>query len=154
MACVVREARSAEERAAAWAIREAVFIREQAIAEEIERDELDELAWHFVAWDEDRRPVGTARVLAIGSDHLPVAPGEGKTAKIGRMAVLPEKRRRGVGRQLLDAALDLARREGYPLAELSAQQPVVSFYEKAGFRVEGEPYLEAGIPHRRMSRRL
>ena len=154
MDTVVREARSAEERAACWAIRDAVFIREQGIAEELERDGLDEIARHLVAWQEDRRAIGTARVLALDADRRPVPPEQGEVAKIGRMAVLLAERRRGVGRVLLDAALDLARLHGIAHAELSAQEYVVAFYEKCGFRVEGEPYLEAGIPHRRMTREL
>ncbi len=152
MTVVVREARSADERAASWAIREAVFIGEQGVAEDIERDGLDDVAWHLVAWENGRRAIGTARVLGLDADHRPVAPDRGKVAKIGRMAVLPEGRRRGTGRALLDAALELARRHGIERAELSAQEYVVAFYEKAGFRVEGERYLEAGIPHRRMTR--
>lgn len=154
MAVVVREARSTEERAASWAIREAVFIREQGIAEDVERDGLDDIAWHLVAWEEASRAVGTARVLALDTGRLPARPGSGTIAKIGRMAVVREKRRLGVGRILLEAALDLARRNALERAELSAQEHVVAFYERAEFRVEGEPYLEAGIPHRRMSRKL
>ena len=70
------------------------------------------------------------------------------------MAVLAPKRRLGVGRRLLEAALELARQSGPRRAELSAQEYVVGFYEHAGFRVEGDPYVEAEIPHRRMSREL
>jgi len=70
------------------------------------------------------------------------------------MAVLPTKRRLGIGRQLLAAALELARHHGIARAELSAQEYVVPFYERAGFRTEGKRYEEAGIPHRRMSRPL
>ncbi|MGH7897382.1 MAG: GNAT family N-acetyltransferase [Candidatus Binatia bacterium] len=148
------EAHSAEERAACWSIREAVFIREQGIDEEIERDGLDDVAWHLVARDDEGRAVGTARILALDSDHVPVARGRGTIVKIGRMAVAPANRGLGVGRMLLDAALALAREHGYESAELSAQEQVIPFYEKASFRSAGDPYLEAGIAHRRMSRRL
>ena len=48
----------------------------------------------------------------------------------------------------------LARSEGIERAELSAQEYVVPFYARAGFRIDGEAYEEAGIPHRKMSREL
>jgi predicted GNAT family N-acyltransferase len=153
MSVVVRTAESREERLAAWRIRERVFIDEQGIAEAIERDGLDDIAWHFVAWDGETA-VGTARVIGLDGCNRPVSPAGAAAVKIGRMAVLPSKRRLGIGRRLLDAALELARQEALPRAELSAQEWVVGFYERAGFRVEGDPYVEAGIPHRRMSRAL
>ena len=153
MTIEVRLAESAADRLASWKIRERVFIGEQQIAEAIERDGLDDVAWHFVAWD---GPVacGTARVLGLDGDHNPMAPSGAAVIKIGRMAVLPERRRHGIGRSLLDAALALARAHGVETAELSAQEYVVPFYEHAGFVASGERYEEAGIPHRWMSRRV
>jgi predicted GNAT family N-acyltransferase len=153
MSVVVRTAESREERLAAWRIRARVFIDEQGITEAIERDGLDDIAWHFVAWDGETA-VGTARVIGLDDCNRPVTPAGAAAVKIGRMAVLPSKRRLGIGRRLLDAALELARQKALPRAELSAQEWVVGFYERAGFRVEGDPYVEAGIPHRRMSRAL
>jgi predicted GNAT family N-acyltransferase/ketosteroid isomerase-like protein len=153
MNVMIRLAESAAERLASWRIREHVFIGEQRIAEDLERDGLDDLAWHLVAWDGDTA-IGTARVLGLDANRRAVAPARGTIAKVGRMAVLPEQRRRGVGRRLLDAALDLARRAGIERAELSAQEYVVPFYARAGFHVDGEPYEEAGIPHRHMTRAL
>ena len=153
MSVTIRRAESATDRLASWRIRERVFIVEQQISEDVERDGLDDLAWHLVAWEGDRA-IGTARVLAFDADHRIVAPARGTVAKIGRMAVLPEHRRRGIGRQLLDVALEMSRSAGIEHAELSAQAYVVPFYERAGFRAIGDPYEEAGIPHRRMNREL
>jgi len=150
---VVRTAESPPDRLAAWKIRAAVFIDEQGIAETIERDGLDDVAWHLVAW-EGETAVGTARVLGVDACNRPVAPAGATAVKIGRMAVLPSKRRLGIGRRLLDAALQLARQNALHRVELSAQEYVVGFYEQAGFRVDGDPYVEAGIPHRHMSRQL
>ena len=153
MSVVIRSAATAADRLASWRLRELVFIGEQGISVDVERDGLDDLAWHLLAWDAEE-PVGTARVLGLDAEHKMVRPEQAAVAKIGRMAVLPAKRRLGIGRQLLDAALELARRHGIERAELSAQEYVVSFYERAGFRAEGERYEEAGIPHCRMSRSL
>ncbi len=70
--------------------------------------------------------------------------------KIGRMAVLPECRGRGIGREVLDYLVAAARERGARLAYLHAQVPVEGFYLKYGFRPVGEVFEEAGIPHRRM----
>ena len=153
MSVVIRIAESGADRLASWRVRERVFIAEQGIAEAVERDGFDDIAWHLVAW-EGEEPVGTARVVGLDAEHRFVPPERAAAVKIGRMAVLPAKRRRGIGRQLLDRALQLARRHGITRAELSAQEYVVPFYERGGFHSEGERYEEAGIPHRRMSRAL
>ena len=153
MSVTIRIAESAADRLACWRIRQRVFIDEQGIGEDVERDGFDDVAWHLAAWDGDTA-IGTARVLGLDRAHRVVRPMRGTIAKIGRMAVLPAERRRGIGRRLLEAALDLARREGIGRAELSAQEYVVPFYLRAGFRVEGERYEEAGIAHRRMGREL
>ena len=153
MTIAVRRAESAAERLASWKIRERVFIGEQGIAEAIERDGLDDVAWHFVAWDGELA-CGTARVYGLGLDREPMSPDGAEVVKIGRMAVLPDRRRFGIGRLLLDTALDFARARGARRAELSAQEYVVPFYQRAGFIAESERYEEAGIPHRWMSRDL
>ena len=153
MSAVVQLVESPEDRVASWTIRERVFIREQGIDKSLERDHLDEIAWHFLARVEGV-PVGTARVFGLDADHRPIPPSGAPVVKIGRMAVLPDTRRRGVGRALLDFVVSLAKRRGAVRAELSAQEYVVPFYERAGFIAEGDAYAEAGIRHRRMARGL
>lgn len=119
-------------------IRRAVFIEEQKIPQEIEWDGMDDEATHFLALDDDGRHVGTARFLPSG--------------QIGRMAVLAPHRGNGVGRLLLDAAVDHARAHGYYGVFLHAQEYVSGFYDKAGFTVAGSPFVEAGIGHVKMTR--
>lgn len=124
------------------AIRRRVFIEEQAVPEELELDELDATAVHLLA-TMDGRPVGTARLLV-----------EGETAKIGRVAVLPELRGTGAGAALMRAALDELRARGVRTAKLGAQTHAIGFYERLGFTAHGPEYDDAGIPHRDMSLRL
>jgi predicted GNAT family N-acyltransferase len=71
-------------------------------------------------------------------------------AKIGRMAVLPKCRGRGIGRMVLDYLVSAARQHGVKLAYLHAQVPVEGFYLKRGFHPVGGVFEEAGIPHRKM----
>jgi predicted GNAT family N-acyltransferase len=119
------------------AIRDAVFVREQSVPEALERDDLDAVAIHVLAFA-DEIPAGTGRITVQG--------------KIGRMAVLRGFRRLGVGRELLRALLVVARDAGLLEVHCSAQCPAVAFYEKMGFRAEGPVFEEAGIAHRRMRR--
>ncbi|MGO8672667.1 MAG: GNAT family N-acetyltransferase [Capsulimonadaceae bacterium] len=124
-------------------IRRQVFVDEQRVPLDIEMDDLDEGALHFLLTDASGVPVATARLL----DHRP-------EAKIGRMAVLREFRGQSAGSRLMMAVLDAARARGYSEAVLSAQVSALPFYEKMGFLAESPVYDEAGIPHRRMRLRL
>lgn len=115
------------------AIRRAVFIDEQGVPEALEWDEYDAVSTHWLALAGDGSPIGCARLLPGG--HL------------GRMAVLPAWRGRGVGRALLDAVLHAARMRGERLLRLSAQTHAAGFYARAGFVADGPVYEEAGILH-------
>lgn len=120
------------------AIRARVFIDEQNVPEDEERDGLDAEAIHLIAFD-DATPVGTARLLLAGD-----------TGKIGRVAVLREKRGTGLGRAIMRAALDELRAEGMARAKLGAQTHAIGFYEGLGFVATGPEFMDAGIPHRDM----
>lgn len=122
------------------AIRETVFIHEQGVPVELEWDGLDSACAHVLAWNNRGEAIGTARMQQNGT--------------IGRMAVLKDWRGRGVGRALLQTLLDLATRRGLPRVTLSAQTHALGFYERAGFDVVGEPFIDAGIPHRKMVKEL
>ena len=126
-------------RAHASAIRFAVFVEEQAVPREIELDEHDALSIHVVAF-EDGKPVATGRLLPDGH--------------IGRMAVLKDWRSRGIGARMLEALIQRARERGDAEVALSAQVQAVAFYRAQGFVAEGDEYLEAGIRHQAMKRRL
>jgi predicted GNAT family N-acyltransferase len=135
----VRRVASQEELKKAFSIRLRVFVREQGVPREIELDDDDKRAIHFLA-EVDGDVVGTAR-LVMGR----------RGAKIGRMAVLKRYRGRGVGKELLKRAVRFARRHGIHRVYLHAQVPVIGFYEKIGFHCVGGIFMEAGILHRKMS---
>ena len=125
------------------ALRRVVFIDEQGVSEADEVDGLDGRAIHLLAWDGEC-PVGTARLLV-----------KGPVGKIGRVCVLPEARGLGLGAALIRSALDVLRGQpGVAEAYLGSQSHATGFYEKLGFVVEGEEFLDAGIPHRHMRRSL
>ena len=133
----VRAADWDADRAALRAVREQVFVREQAVPIELEWDEFDPLCQHVVA-EAAGQAIGTGRLLPDGH--------------IGRMAVLEPWRGQGVGSALLEALLRLARDRAIRRARLNAQSRAVGFYRRHGFIAEGEEFVEAGIPHRSMWR--
>ncbi len=122
----------AELAAEASLIREAVFIQEQHIAPEDEWDAEDKLCTHFVAYLHDQ-PVATARLLTSNS--------------IGRVAVLKSARGFKIGQQLMQAVIDYACAEGRQFVKLSSQVHAIGFYQALGFQLQGDEYLDCGIPH-------
>src|SRR5690606_37777310 len=121
-------------------IRREVFILEQNVSEDEEWDGRDDEALHLLARDAQNRAIGTARILI-----------EGKTGKIGRVAVRKSARGTGIGAALIRAALEELRTlPGITRAKLGAQTHAIGFYEKLGFVAYGPEYDDAGIPHRDM----
>ena len=125
-----------DQRAALLDLRGTVFIQEQGVPEQRERDGLDVDCWHVLARDDAGQPIGCGRLTPA---H-----------KIGRMAVLQEWRGRGVGMALLRELVAHARTQGWPEVALDAQVSAIGFYEREGFVAYGEEFEDAGLPHRAM----
>jgi len=121
-------------------VREQVFVTEQKVPLELEWDEWDERSDHAVARDTSGQAIGTARLLPDG--------------RIGRMAVLREWRRRGVGAALMEALLQKAREQSLSRVTLHAQTHAAGFYRRFGFSERGGEFWEAGIPHVEMTLEL
>ena len=127
----------------ALTVRERVFVQEQQIPAEVELDEDDEIAIHAVALHQGR-VVGTGR-LVIENDSW---------ARIGRMAVDEKFRRQGTGARVLVFLEDAARAQGSYRSVLHAQEYIKSFYARRGYWEHGAAFLEVGIPHIEMHKRL
>ena len=104
-------------------IRFQVFVREQRVPAEIELDDMDAPSLHAIAF-ENEKAIGTGRLLPDGH--------------IGRMAILKEWRRRGIGAAILKALIDAAERRGDREIALSAQLHAVEFYRTHGFEPVGD----------------
>lgn len=132
---------------ACFEIRIKVFVEEQKVPRDIEMDEYDEgpqACRHFLVWDGERA-VGTGRWKAVGE----------ATAKLQRIAVLPEYRSQGVGRMIVRALEEDAKGQGMAAAVLDGQCTAEGFYQRLGYRTESaEPFLDAGIWHVRMRKEL
>lgn len=120
-------------------LRRVVFIEEQGVSEADEVDDKDDEAIHLLALL-DGEPVGSARLLVLGD-----------VGKIGRVCVLPLGRGKGIGADLIRAAVARFRIEpGVRKVKLGAQTHALGFYERLGFTAFGPLYDDAGIAHRDM----
>jgi predicted GNAT family N-acyltransferase len=124
---------------AAFALRREVFVFEQAVPEEEELDVHDLTATHFVAIDAGD-VVGTLRLIF-----------EPVHVKIGRVVVHRYFRGRGIGKEMIMAAMQHARGEGHERFYLAAQADKTPFYEQFGFTAYGDLFDDgSGIMHRAM----
>ena len=112
-----------------------VFVDEQGVPAEIEIDELDAVADHFLA-RLDGKPVGAGRLIV-----------QGEVGVLGRLAVLEETRGTGLGVALVRAIEERVRERGLGAVELHSQTRARGFYEKLGYEAYGEIGMDAGIPH-------
>ena len=121
-------------------LRFAIFVGEQNVPAGIELDDLDASCTHAVAYDADGKAIGTGRLLPDG--------------QIGRMAVVVDWRRRGIGGEILAAIIEEARKRGHAEVVVSAQLQAAEFYREQGFAAEGKVYDDAGILHQKMRKTL
>lgn len=126
----------------AFFIRTEVFVREQHVPEEIELDEFDKTAEHVVAYL-DGKAVGCGRLILNGIK-----------ARIGRVAVLKENRRCGIGKKICIELMNMAAENGAECIVLDAQVTAAGFYKKLGFAEAGDKFMEAGIEHIQMVKSL
>ena len=124
-------------------IRKKVFIEEQGVPEEIELDELDKSSFHAICFL-NNHPVATGRLIKVSENHF----------QIGRMAVLKEYRRYGLGKAVIDFLENEAIETGAKTITLHAQEYVKNFYLKSGYYEKGNVFLEAGILHIEMYKNL
>lgn len=117
-------------------IRYVVFVVEQNVPISEEWDGMDESSTHFLAADSSGLPVGAARLMPTG--------------QIGRMAVLQPLRGTGIGSRLLQTVVEHAKGSNFDRIFLHAQTHAIEFYERNGFVVQGDEFMDAGIPHREM----
>jgi len=119
-------------------VRKKVFIEEQNVPEELEWDEYDQDCTHVLVTDEKNKPVACGRLKADGH--------------IGRMAVLKDHRATGIGKSMLNELISHAQSLHIKKVFLHAQISAISFYEKQGFKVSSEEFMDANIPHKSMEK--
>jgi predicted GNAT family N-acyltransferase len=134
MAIDVRRADFVRDVEAIRAIRTAVFVTEQRVPIEIEMDDRDAVCVHVLASVDE---------VAVATGRIDIARG----GKIGRVAVLASHRRSGIGAALMAQLHRVALGHGLTRVWCHAQRSAVPFYERLGYRITSEPFVEAGIEH-------
>lgn len=139
MKIAINKINSPQELQECFTIRHEVFVKGQNVPLEEEIDGKDPECQHYLL-TVDNRPAGTARIRFVGHD-----------AKIERVAILNSFQNKGLGKQLMNTILgDLKNNPDLDGACLGSQTHAISFYERLGFAVCSEEYMDAGIPHKDM----
>ena len=153
---------TSEELHQAMKIRTKVFQEEQNIPVEIEFDGHDEKAFHVLVVDKSTNeggahssPIATGRVLIVNDDDesswkkqvgipMPMV-GQRKRGVLGRIAVLPDYRRQGLGRKVVRFLEEVARQHDARHVSLTPHSYLEDFYGSLGFRrVPGSSTFVAG----------
>lgn len=124
-------------------LRTLIFIIGQncPLVDEIEDEDDEENAVHFIGYFMGDIPAATARYRMLNDD----------TAKIERVGVLEEYRGQGLGREMVLHILEQLNNDpSINTIKLGAQDHALGFYNKMGFVEYGDGYMEAGIPHHMM----
>lgn len=124
-------------------IREAVFINEQKVPLAEEVDEYESQATHFLVYNLKNQPIATCRIRAY----------QGKI-KIERVCVLKPYRGKKIGETLIIHAENEAKKQGYKSTILGAQEHAVPFYEKLGYHICSDSFIDANIKHYLMEKTL
>ncbi|RPB06040.1 hypothetical protein L873DRAFT_1630535, partial [Choiromyces venosus 120613-1] len=163
----------------AMIVRTAVFVEEQGVPAVNELDDKDKRSYHIVAYDsnvdadasgEKKIPIGTIRIIPGPHEHhpgepVPVGQEHANYLKLGRWATAKAYRGHGVGRKLIDAAVEWAARNEFigddgsewnGMCLVHAQTSVVGLWEKAGFVIDGSmgEWDEEGIMHKGLWKRI
>jgi len=70
------------------------------------------------------------------------------------MAVLKNMQGKGIGESMVTFAENLARDKGYKTLTMHARDSAIGFYEKYGYKVVGDQFIEINIPHHIMEKKL
>ncbi|MBF8808003.1 MAG: GNAT family N-acetyltransferase [Enterococcus lacertideformus] len=119
---------------ASFHLRYEVFVIEQGILPEVEFDELDTSYHHFLLMDH-HVPVATLRYQKKSNTCF----------QPDRFCVAKGYRKQGFGSHLLSLAENKAIEEGLQESYLVAETTAIDFYQKQGYQVFSEPFLEDGL---------
>ncbi len=119
-----------------------MFSGEQGVSIAADRDGRDHESTHLVAV-EGGHVIGTCRLLF-----------RGRVARLGRLAVEPDRRGEGIAAAILALADGVARAGGAEAISLHAQTYARRLYLDAGYEERGPEFVEEGIEHIAMAKRL
>ena len=126
----------------AFSVRRIVFIEEQNVPEEEEIDQYEEDSVHFVSYQEGS-PIAAGRFRVVDG-----------FGKVERICVLKEARNTGAGKAIMREVEAYAQENGLHKLKLNAQTHAIPFYANLGYEVVSEEFLDAGIPHKTMIKKI
>jgi len=138
----VRVVETEKEKNDAFKVRHTVFVNEQNVPADLEIDDHEKDATHFVGYDKNT-PVAAGRFRVIDN-----------RAKVERICVLHHYRGTGLGYLLMSAIETRAKDLSLKGTKLNAQISAVGFYEKLGYQIISDQFMDAGIPHVTMTKNL
>lgn len=127
----------------AFKIRKIVFVEEQKVPIELELDEFEDTATHFVGYGSNNEPIAASRLRFI-DDY----------GKLERICVLKEHRGKNFGKQIILEMEQYVKEHGYTKTKLNAQSYAEPFYKKLGYETVSDEFIDAGIPHVTMVKKL
>ena len=74
--------------------------------------------------------------------------------RLRQMAVLNDLQGKGIGRALMNFAENLARDRGYRVMIMNARKTTAGFYEKMGYKITSNEFIQLTIPHFVMEKKL
>lgn len=120
-------------------LRNDVFVLEQACLYQ-DADGKDKNCYHLSAIDEEKNLIAYCRILPPGLSYT--------EASIGRVLTAGTQRKMGMGKELMERAIETTMLQFKCNAiRISAQEYLLAFYQNLGFKPVGNSYLEDNIPH-------
>ena len=119
-------------------IRKIIFIKEQGVNREIERDKFDNIAKHVIVLLKNK-PIGCARIRFVG-----------KKAKLERIAILKKHRGKGFGKLIVNYLIEYCKNKNVKGIYMNSQYYLKGYYGRLGFKPKGKTFMEAGIKHIKM----
>ncbi len=118
--------------------RQEIFVVEQK-SWYLDADGLDQVSLHLLVRNKEYL-IGYLRLTSPGIKYIETS--------IGRVSIHVKHRGEGLGDQLLTMGIEKGKEVyGSGAFRISAQEYLISYYEKHGFKAQGSPYDEDGIPH-------
>lgn len=139
---IVKKVETKAELDQAYTVRTIVFVQEQNVPVDLEIDEHDETAIHFI---------GLLNSEVIAASRLRFVDDYGK---LERICILKEHRGKSYGKKLIAKMEEVIKEEGYSKAKLNAQTHAEDFYRKLGYMTISDEFIDAGIPHVTMIKEL
>ncbi|MGN8644577.1 GNAT family N-acetyltransferase [Gracilibacillus sp. HCP3S3_G5_1] len=138
----LKEVKTEQELQDAYKVRFEVFVEEQGVPEDLEIDDLENEALHFIGY-QNEKPAVASRMRFV-NDY----------AKMERICVIKAQRGKGFGRDILLFMEEAAKQKGMKKSKLNAQTQAEAFYQSLGYETISGEFMDAGIPHVTMTKSL